>query len=112
VCLALGVSKDKILIKVSAWSAFIYQKPQAPISTRAYPFPGNILDTGENSDIWRLYKQPGDSNISDRSSLSMMTASEHAKLFRIVYKSILVYCGSRGKVSAQHLLEIYERYTA
>lgn len=39
-----------------------------------------------------------------------MTASEHAKLFRIAHETMLVYCGSRGRVSAHHLLNLYERF--
>ena len=45
-------------------------------------------------------------------SHALETASEHAKLFRIVHANILIYCGSRGKVDAQKLLELYERYLA
>ena len=40
----------------------------------------------------------------------MLTASEHARLFRIIHETILVYCGSRGRVSARALLDLYERY--
>lgn len=39
-----------------------------------------------------------------------MTASQHAKLFRCVHELILVYCGSRGRVGAHHLLELYKRF--
>jgi len=39
-----------------------------------------------------------------------MTAAEHAKLFRIVHESISVYCGRRGRVTAHHLLDLYESY--
>lgn len=101
-----------MLMRISAWSGFIYQKPQAYISPRALPFPGDSFNAGEGDGTWRLYKQPGDSDVPDHLSLSVMTASEHAKLFRTVHESILAYCGSRGKVSAQKLLEIYERYMA
>ncbi len=79
---------------------------------QAHPFPGDIFDDGEGNNTWRLYKQPGDSDLPDHDSLAVVTASEHAKLFRTVHESILVYCGSRGKISAQHLLDIYERYMA
>ncbi len=40
----------------------------------------------------------------------MVTAHEHAKLYRIIHETILVFCGSRGKVSAHHMLLIYERF--
>ncbi len=111
-CIALDVFKDRLLMNISAWSGFIYQKPQASISPRALPFSGDILDDGEGDNTWRLYKHPGDSGVPDRLSQSVVTASEHAKLFRTVHESILAYCGSRGKVSAQKLLDIYERYMA
>lgn len=39
-----------------------------------------------------------------------MTAAQHSKLFLIVHESILVYCGSCGKVTGRHLLDLYERY--
>lgn len=95
----------------SAWSGFMYQKPNAPVSTRAKMFPGDILGSDEGTASWRVYKQPGDGhNVSERSYSTVMTASENAKLFRIVHESILVYCGNRGKVRAQSLLDVYERY--
>lgn len=92
----------------SVWSAFIYQKPTAPVSTHAHPFSSDILDFGDGD--WRLYKQPGDSDTSERPGLSVMTASEHAKLFRIAHETILAYCGSRGKVTGRRLFDVYERY--
>lgn len=96
----------------SIWSAFIYQKPHAPVSTRASTFSGDILGAGKDTSTWRPYKQPGDNNVLERSSFSVMTASEHARLLRIAHESILVYCGSRGMADAQHLLGVYKRYMA
>lgn len=48
----------------------------------------------------------------NRLNHALQTASEHAKLFRIVHRNILIYCGSQGKVDARKLLELYERYLA
>lgn len=66
-----------------------------------------------------MYRQPGDSNLElgyqstdDRRSFATLTACEHAKLYRVVHESILVYCGARGKVSAHSLLDIFQRYIA
>lgn len=64
-----------------------------------------------------MYRQPGDNNlelgeqnVNDRQSFAALTACEHAKLYRIVHECILVYCGSRGKVSANSLLNLFQRY--
>ena len=64
-----------------------------------------------------MYQEPGDSNLElgyqntdDRKSFATLTACEHAKLYRIVHECILVYCGSRGKVSANSVLDLYHRY--
>lgn len=62
--------------------------------------------------MWRLYRQPGDNDILDRPGFAKITAFERAKLFRIIHGAILIYCGSRGKVTAEGLLGIYERYMA
>lgn len=86
----------------------MYQKPTAPISTHAKPFSTDIPHYADG--VWRVHKQPGDNDSPVRKGLSVMTASEHAKLFRIVHETILVYCGSRGRVRAHHLLDIYGRF--
>ncbi len=91
-----------------AWSGLIFQKPTAPISTHATVFQD--IDTKKDDGPWRFYKEPGDSSGSQRPSYLIATAYEHAKLYRIVHETILVFCGSRGKVSAHHMLMIYERF--
>lgn len=48
--------------------------------------------------------------MQERLSYSAVTAAEQAKLFRIVHETVLIYCGSRGKVNALHLLDVYESY--
>ncbi len=48
--------------------------------------------------------------MDERLGHALETASEHAKLFRIVHATILLFCGSRGKVNAERLLRLYERY--
>lgn len=99
----------------SAWSALTYQKPSAPISTHASPFANISLDRIE--ERWSMYRQPGDSSLElgeqstdDRQSLATLTACEHAKLYRIVHECILIYCGSRGKVSTKSILDLFQRY--
>ena len=99
----------------SAWSGLTYQKPFAPVSTHASPFSNNALDRVDGR--WNPYQQPGDDNLQlgdqnseDRQSFSALTACENAKLHRIVHECILVYCGTRGKVSSQPLLDLFHRY--
>ena len=65
----------------------------------------------ERDGNWQLYKQPSDGDMPQRPNLSVLTASEHAKLFRIVHETLLVYCAGRGKVTGQHLFDLYQRYT-
>ena len=64
-----------------------------------------------------MYTQPGDSDkehgfqdTEDQKSLALLTARESAKLYRIVHECILVYCGIRDKISADSLLDVYQRY--
>lgn len=104
-----------ILTLHTAWSGLTYQKPFAPISTHANPFANIAVD--QINGTWNMYRQPGDSNLEfgkqnadDRQSLATLTACEHAKLYRIVHECILVYCGTRGKVSAHSLLDLFQRY--
>ena len=92
----------------STWSGLTYQKPTVPISTTAHPF--NNVPMDQKDDIWRFYRQPGDTDLSDRASFSRIVASEDAKLFRIVHETILGYCGSRGRASARSLLGLYGRF--
>ncbi len=92
----------------SAWSGLIFQKPTAPISTHAAVFQD--IDTKKDDGPWRFYKEPGDTSESRRPSYLLSTANEHARLYRIVHETILVFCGNRGRVSAHHMLLIYERF--
>ena len=64
-----------------------------------------------------MYRQPGDNDLEhgdqktdDRQSLAYLTARELAKLYCIAHECILVYCGNRGKVSADSLLAVLQRY--
>ena len=66
-----------------------------------------------------MYRQPNDDNLElghqnadDRQSFAILTACEHAKLCRIIHECILVYCGAQGKVSADSLFKVYQRYIA
>ena len=101
----------------SAWSGLTYQKPFAPISTDANPFANMDLDRIQGQ--WSIYRQPGDSNLGPghqktdaRQSFAIVTACEHARLYRIIHECIHVYCGARGRVSADALLDLFQRYSA
>lgn len=97
----------------SAWSGFIYQKPSAPVSTRADAVPG--LFESDSDRYWQPYTSSTDDDTNEeavgRPGHIDITASAQARLFRIVHESILIYCGSRGKVRAQQLLMLYDRYS-
>ena len=77
------------------------------------------INIGQDEDRWNLYRQPGDSNsefgyqnIDDPQSFATLTACEHAKLFRIIHQCILVYCGAQNNISADSLLDVFQRYKA
>ena len=78
------------------------------MSPPAQTFSGTKLNYGD--DVWCLYKQPEDIGTPKRPSHAALTATEYAKLLRTVHESILVYCGSRGKVAAYHLLGLFQDY--
>ena len=92
----------------SLWSGFTYQKPIAPVSLPGPSF--QISDQTYGDELWRPYKQPGDNDISQHPSYSVLVAAEQAKMLRIVHETISVYCGSRGKVTAHHLINLYETF--
>ena len=90
------------------WAGFTYQKPAAPISPRLEAFRDVGLDKPDA--FWQPYKSPTDTTTSERPSQAIETAKEFAKLYQIIHETINVYCGSRGKVTATGILQIYERY--
>ena len=60
---------------------------------------------------WRFYRYVGDDRkLPARSSHAVMTACSQAKLLRVAQESINLYCGLRGKASAQAILEVYKSY--
>ena len=74
----------------------------------AHFFPGTELHGGD--EVWCVYKQPEDIDLPKRLSHAVQTTLEYAKLLHIVREGILVYCGSRGKVAAYHLLGLFQDY--
>lgn len=102
------VSSWGILTLHTAWSSLTYVKPSAPISTKASVFKG--IDLGKDGH-WHMGDQSSESSSnSNRPSYTILTASEMAKLYRIIHETVLIYCGVNGKVSASHLLQIYRRF--
>ena len=60
---------------------------------------------------WRYYRQPGDEReVPKRPSFAILTAFFQAKLFRIVHDTINIYCGARGRVTAENVIACYKRY--
>lgn len=61
--------------------------------------------------LWRFYRHVGDDReLPTRSSHAIMTACNQAKLLRIGQESLNLYCGTRGKATAQAILEGYKRF--
>lgn len=85
----------------SAWSGFTFVKPSAPISPKAKVFQGIEFDTDGH---WQR------SIPRNRPDYAALTASESAKLYRIIHETILLYCGGTGRASARQLLKVYERF--
>lgn len=92
----------------SAWSGLTYQKPSAPISPHVSVFRDVSFDQLEAS--WCFYRQFGDVDTVKRSGHALITAFEHAKLFRLVHETILTYCGIHGQVTALELSRLYDLY--
>lgn len=61
--------------------------------------------------LWRFYRRVGDEHdLPSRPCHSIITACHQTKLFRIIHESLHLYCRTRGKVTAQAVLEVYKRY--
>ena len=66
-----------------------------------------VVDEG----LWRFYRRVGDErDLPARPCHSIITACHQTKLFRIIHESLGLYCRTRGKVTAQAVLEVYKRY--
>ncbi|KAK5015676.1 hypothetical protein LTR60_002761 [Cryomyces antarcticus] len=95
----------------TAWAAFTYQKPSAPISPHAVVFENVEMDRQE--EAWKPYRFRADGNdpaLALRPSHAIRTAKELAQLYQIIHETITVYCGSKGKVTARSILSLYQRY--
>lgn len=61
--------------------------------------------------VWRFYRQPGDNReLPFRPAHAIVTAYHQAKLFLIINETLNVYCGTRGRVTAAKILDVYARY--
>lgn len=92
----------------SAWSGLTYQKPSAPMLSHASVFRDVSLDQPEAP--WCFYRQPGDAGTAKRPGHALLTAFEQAKLFSFVHETIVVYCGTHGRVKALALSRMYDQY--
>lgn len=59
---------------------------------------------------WCFYRQPGDAGTAKRPGHALITAFEHAKLFSLVHESILICCGTKGRVTAHALSRLYDQH--
>ncbi len=92
-----------------AWSGLTYVKPSAPVSPMASVFQGIAFD--EDGHFQGEF-DPDNIPAKKRPSYTILTASHLAKLYRVIHEAILLYCGNKGKVSAHHLIKVYERFLA
>ena len=92
----------------SAWSGLTYQKPVMGMSSHVSVFQGVSFDQPE--EPWSYYRQPGDVDMAKRPSYALVTAFEHAKLFRLVHGAILSLCGTTGRVTALEISQMYDRF--
>lgn len=89
------------------WSGFTYEKPSAPVSPDAIVH----LQAVTHEAAWQCYHHEGDEHeMPTRRSYTIATASELSKLYRIIHQTILVFCGSRGRVTEHRLFQNYMRY--
>ena len=93
----------------SSWSGLTYVEPSAPISPTAKVFQGITFDEGGH---WQRHYGPYDPAPRNLSNYAVLTASQVAKLHRVVHETILLFCGSRGQVSGHTLHSVYERFLA
>ena len=90
-------------------ASITYQKLYAPPTPRDAIF--EHVDMNRDYALWRFYRHPGDDReLPTRPSYSILTACYQAGLFRIIDKSLNLYCGIQGQVSAEKVLEVYRRY--
>lgn len=94
---------------IRAWSGLTYVKPSAPVSPMASVFQGIAFD--EDGHFQGEF-HPDNVPARNRPSYTVLTASELARLYRVIHETILLYCGTNGKVSAHHLIKVYERFLA
>jgi len=110
VCMSRVMVRSVLLTHaLRAWSGLTYIKPSAPVSTQANVFQGISFD--EDGHFQGDF-DPDNAPAKNRPSYTVLTASELAKLYRIIHETILLYCGTKGKVSAHHLIKVYERFLA
>ncbi|MCJ1468122.1 hypothetical protein MMC07_006750 [Pseudocyphellaria aurata] len=105
-------------VELSAWgihslnttcTSMIYQPSHDATLPSTVIFQHVRMD--REHDLWRFYRHVGDDReLPSRSSHAIMTACNHAKLLRIGQESLNLYCGTRGKATAEAILEGYRSY--
>jgi hypothetical protein len=108
VSLSKQISDELTNLYLRIWAAFTYQKPVAPLSPTTEVFKNVNLHIPDAD--WRPYAMPGDAAKVPRPGHGLETAKEFAKLSQIIHQTITVWCGSRGRVTARNILQLYRRY--
>ena len=98
-----------ILNSYSMWSGLTYQKPFNPQSPDTQiPFR---MDAFVNQELYQQQGEDGAVNHVYRApAFAINTAVHQARLLRIVHTSINMYCGARGKISANAFLQCFLRF--
>ncbi|KAF2835215.1 hypothetical protein M501DRAFT_1019993 [Patellaria atrata CBS 101060] len=92
----------------TAWAAFTYQKPAAPISPHALVFSNVSMD--QKDAYWQPYRFPSDNALQEVQSHAIETAKHYATLNQVIHETINIYCGSRNRVSGRSIIDLYRRY--
>ncbi|KZF25457.1 hypothetical protein L228DRAFT_236552 [Xylona heveae TC161] len=92
----------------ATWAWFTYQISTPPVNNKAAPFPDGEPDVPPT--LWKFYRTENDREAADIPSFEMETARERAKLYTLVQKTVNLFCGSDGNISARSLMQIYREF--
>ncbi|KAL8649438.1 MAG: hypothetical protein Q9210_004393 [Variospora velana] len=99
------VSSWGILTLINAWSAFVYQSPNTPVSPYARVFKDVPVEQFKDRPQSQRHSPTG----SDTDGYSLASAYEQAKLHRMVHEIALAYYAIRGKFAVELMILIYDR---
>lgn len=90
----------------TVWGALTYSKPAAP-STHHGTVPSINLDHDQSP--WRLYRFRNEDDYEELPGHTLQCAREQAKLNQFIHGILNLYCGTRGRVTAQSVCDIYDQ---